>query len=86
MRMLSGRPEEMNSDANFLMESLELMSTSMISILAVGISLSISSLTFVPETTFLTATITCTPRNANTLAVSTPMPLDAPVTITKNFF
>jgi len=81
IKMFNGRPEEINSDANFLTDSNELRSNSMTSILAVGISLSIASLILLAVTLFLTAIITWTPRKARTRVVSTPIPLDAPVVI-----
>ena len=60
------------------MDPIELRSNSMTSILALGISFSICSLTFLPASVFLTAIITWTPRNVRTRVVSTPRPLDAP--------
>lgn len=78
MSIFSGKPEEIYSDANFLTDVIELRSNCITSILAVGISLSIASLTFLPASKFLIAIIVCTPRKARTLAVSIPMPLDAP--------
>lgn len=55
----------------------------MASTLAEGISLTIASLTSLPAAIFLTAIITWTPRKARTRAVSVPMPLDAPMTMSK---
>lgn len=52
----------------------------MASTLAVGISLTIDSLTSFPAAMFLTAMITWTPLNARTRVVSVPIPLDAPET------
>ena len=52
----------------------------MTSTLAAGISLTIASLTSLPEAMFLTPMITWTPRKARTRAVSVPIPLDAPKT------
>lgn len=78
IRICNGRPDELYSDANFLTDTIELRSSSMRSILAVGISLSISSLTFLPASVFLTAMTTWTPRKARTRVVSKPRPLDAP--------
>ena len=65
-------------DANSRTEDIEQRSSSITSTLALGISLSISSLTLLPESTFLTAITTWTPRKARTRAVSVPIPLDAP--------
>ena len=79
IRMFNGKPEELNSDANFLTDSIELRSNSMASTLAVGISLSIASLTSFAAFIFLTPKITWTPRKARMRAVSAPIPLDAPV-------
>ncbi|RHN81790.1 hypothetical protein MtrunA17_Chr1g0202941 [Medicago truncatula] len=76
--MFNGRPEELNSDANFLTDSNELRSNSMTSTLAEGISLSIASLISLAATLFRTAIITWTPRKARTRVVSTPIPLVAP--------
>lgn len=78
MRRLRGRPEEINSVANFLTDAMELRSNSITSTFAVGISFSISSFTLIPVIVFLTAITTWTPRNARTRAVSAPIPLDAP--------
>ncbi len=78
MSRFSGRPKDIYSEANFLTDVIELRSKCITSILAVGISLSIVSLTFLPASKFLTAIITWTPRKARTRAVSTPIPLDAP--------
>lgn len=78
IRILSGRPEELKSAANFLTDAIELRSNSMTSILAEGISLSIVSLTFLPLSTLLTAITTWTLRNARTRVVSRPRPLVAP--------
>lgn len=78
MRIFKGRPEEMNSSANFLTDARELRSNSITSSLAVGIALSIVSLTFLPLSTFLTAITICTPRKARTRVVSVPIPLVAP--------
>jgi hypothetical protein len=50
----------------------------MTSISALGISLSIASLPFLPASRFRTAITTWTPRSARTRVVSAPMPLDAP--------
>jgi len=58
MRMFNGRAEELNSDANFLTDAIELKSNSITSTLALGISLSISSLTIFPALIFLTPIIT----------------------------
>lgn len=80
MRRLRGRPEEIYSAANFLTDANELRSKSITSSLALGISLSIASLTFLPVSVFLTAITTCTPCIASTRAVSVPIPLDAPET------
>lgn len=77
-RMFRGRPEEIYSLANFLTDAIELRSISITSILALGIFLSMSSLTLFPALTFLTPIITCTPRKARTRAVSIPIPFDAP--------
>ena len=77
--MFNGRPEELNSDANFRIDAIEQRSNSMTSTLAVGISLSIASLTSCAAFKFLTPIITWTPRKARTRAVSAPIPLDAPV-------
>ena len=77
--MFRGRPDELKSDANFFTDAFELRSNSMASTLAVGISLTIASLASLPATIFLTPIITWTPRNARTLVVSVPIPLDAPV-------
>lgn len=85
--MFRGRPEELKSEANFLTDDKELRSNSTASILAVGTFLTIASLTFSPAAIFLTPIITWTPRNARTLVVSDPIPLDAPInamTINKN--
>lgn len=79
IRMFSGRPEEINSDTNFLTDAIELRSNNMASTLAVGISLSIASLTSFAAVIFLTPMITWTPRKARTRAVSVPIPLVAPV-------
>jgi len=79
--MLSGRFKEQKSEANFLTDAKELRSNSSTSTLAVGISLIISSLTVFPAVKFRTPITTWTPRNARTLAVSAPMPLDAPANI-----
>ena len=79
IRIFSGRPEELNSDANFLTDAIELRSNSIASTLAVGISLTIASLASLPATIFLTPIITWTPRNARTRVVSVPIPLEAPV-------
>jgi len=57
--LLRGQPDEFNLDANFLTESNELRSNSMISSLAEGMSLSIVSLTSLAATIFLTPIITC---------------------------
>lgn len=65
-------------DANSRTEDIEQRSSSITSTLALGISLCISSLTLLPESTFLTAITTWTPRKARTRAVSVPIPLDAP--------
>uniref|UniRef100_A0A2P2K9H1 Short-chain dehydrogenase n=1 Tax=Rhizophora mucronata TaxID=61149 RepID=A0A2P2K9H1_RHIMU len=81
MSRFRGMPKEMNSDANFLTEAIELRSNSITSILAEGISLRNASFTSLPALTFLTAMTTWTPRNARTRAVSRPMPLVAPVTM-----
>lgn len=78
IRILSGRPEELKSAANFLTDAKELRSNSKTSILAAGISLSIDSLISIQFFTFLTAITTCTPRKARILVVSRPRPLDAP--------
>ena len=78
MRTLRGRPEELYFDANFSTDANELRSNSITSILAVGISSSISFLTCLPASTFLTAMTTWAPHLARVRAVSTPMPLDAP--------
>lgn len=50
----------------------------MTSTLALGISFIITPFTHEPADAFLTPIITCTPRNARTLHVSAPIPLDAP--------
>ena len=76
--MLSGRPEELNSSANFLTDAIELRSNSIASILAVGFPLTIASLTSLPAVIFLTPITTWTPRKARTRAVSVPIPLDPP--------
>jgi hypothetical protein len=78
MRMLSGRPEELNPAANFLTDAIELRSNSIASIFAVGFPLIIASLTSRPAVIFLTPITTWTPRKARTRAVSVPIPLDAP--------
>lgn len=78
IRILSGRPDELKSAANFLTDAIELRSNSITSIFAAGISLSIVSLTSIPVLTFLTAITTWTPRNARIRVVSKPRPLDAP--------
>lgn len=78
MRIFKGRPKEMNSAAKLLTDSKELRSNSMTSTLAVGISSSIVSLTFLPLSVLRTAITTCTPCNAKTRAVSLPIPLVAP--------
>jgi len=78
MRIFSGKPEELYLDANSRTEDIEQRSSSITSTLALGISLCISSLTLLPESTFLTAITTWTPRKARTRAVSVPIPLDAP--------
>lgn len=57
---------------------MELRSNSSTSTLAVGISLTIASLTVFPAARFLTPIVTWTPRNERTRAVSVPIPLDAP--------
>lgn len=80
MRMLRGRPKELQFDAKVLTDDIELRSNSITSTLAFGISLIIFSFTFLPLSTFRTAIITCTPCNARTRAVSAPIPLDAPDT------
>jgi len=77
-RMLSGRFKEPKSEANFLTDANELRSNSSMSTLAVGIFLIISSLIVFPAAKFRIPITTWTPRNARTLAVSAPMPLDAP--------
>lgn len=56
--MFSGRPVAMKAAANFLMEANVLRSISMTSILAPGIFLMMSSLTFSPALQFLTPMIT----------------------------
>lgn len=76
--MFNGKPEALKSFANFLTDVIELRSNSMASTLAEGISFTIASLTSLPAAIFLTAIITWTPRNASTLEVSVPIPLDAP--------
>ena len=76
--MFKGRPDEQYSVANFLTDARELRSNSITSILALGVSLIILSLTFVPVSVFLTAITTCTPCKASTRAVSAPIPLEAP--------
>jgi len=78
MRMFKGRPKDVYSDAKFLTDVIELRSNSMTSISALGISLSIASLPFLPASRFRTAITTWTPRSARTRVVSAPMPLDAP--------
>lgn len=78
MRRFRGSPNELNSDAKFLTDANELRSNSIASIFAVGISLTIASLTSFPEAIFLTPITTWTPRKARTRAVSVPIPLDAP--------
>lgn len=78
IRIFNGRPEELYSDANFLTDAIELRSSSMTSMLAVGISLRIAVLTSLPASVFLTAMMTWTPRKARTRVVSRPRPLDAP--------
>lgn len=79
IRIFSGRPWLLYSEANFLTDAKELTSNSMASTLAEGISLTIASLTSLPAAIFLTAIITWTPRKARTRAVSVPIPLDAPM-------
>lgn len=78
IRIFNGRPEELYSDANFLTDAIELRSSSMTLMLAVGISLSIAVLTSLPASVFLTAMMTWTQRKARTRVVSRPRPLDAP--------
>lgn len=81
MRMFSGRPEELKLVANFLTDAIELRSNSRALIFAHGFSLAIFPWTSLPASMFLTPITTLTPRNARTLAVSKPIPLDAPAPI-----
>lgn len=81
--MFKGRPEAIYPVANFLTDAIELRSISMTVSLALGIPFSISSLTLVPEATFLTAITTCTPRKARTRVASAPIPFDDPEIIPK---
>lgn len=78
MRIFSGRPEELKSAANFLTDAIELRSNSIALIFAEGFSLIIVPWTSLVAAMFLTPITTWTPRNARTLAVSFPIPLDAP--------
>lgn len=78
MRRLSGRPEDLKSDAKLFTDAKELRSSSMVSSLADGICFRIASLTSLPADVFLTAITTWTPRSARTRAVSVPRPLEAP--------
>ena len=79
MRMLSGSFRESNSEANLLTEAMEMRSSSRTSILAPGILATMASLATSPAETLRTAMTTCTPRSTRTRAVSSPMPLVAPV-------
>lgn len=81
--MFKGRPEAIYSLANFRTDASELRSISITVSLPLGIPFSISSLTLVPEATFLTAITTCTPRKARTRVVSVPIPFDAPEIISQ---
>lgn len=81
MRMFKGRPEEIYSEANLLTDASELRSISMTSIVALGASASICSLTLFPALTFLTPITMCTPRKARARAVSIPIPFDAPIIV-----
>jgi hypothetical protein len=78
MRMLRGKFRESKLEANLLTEAMELRSSSRTSIRATGILATMASLALSPAETLRTAMTTCTPRNARTRAVSSPMPLDAP--------
>lgn len=78
IRILRGRFNALNSEANFRTDAIEQRSNSMTSIIAEGISFNIASLTTLPLETFRTAITTCTPLSASTRAVSIPIPLDAP--------
>lgn len=79
--IFSGRFKELNFDANFLIDAIELRSNSIASTLASGTCLTISCLTSFPVQRFLTAIMTWTPRNARTLDVSAPIPLEAPTIV-----
>lgn len=84
-KIFNERPLDLNWDANFFTDSIELRSNSIASTLAAGISLTIASLTSFPAGRFLTPIKTCTPRSARTRAVSVPIPLEAPaILISKN--
>lgn len=74
-----GRPNELKFDAKFLIDVIELRSNSIASSFASGTCLMIASLDRLPTPTFLTPIMTWTPRKASTLAVSAPIPLEAPV-------
>lgn len=78
IRMFRGRLKLLNSVENFLTDSMEARSSSNVSILAAGISFTISSLALLPADKFLTPMTTWTPRSARTRAVSFPIPLEAP--------
>lgn len=78
MRMLRGKFRESKLEANLLTEAMELRSSSRTSIRATRILATMASLASSPVETLRTAMTTCTPRNARTRAVSSPMPLDAP--------
>lgn len=73
-----GRPQVLNSKANFLTDSMELRSSSITSNFALELSLIIASLICLAALTSLIPITTWTPRNASTRAVSAPMPLVAP--------
>lgn len=58
MSIFSGRPEDVNSEANFLTEAIELRSSSIASTFADGISLLIFSFTSLAAAIFLTPIMT----------------------------
>jgi len=79
IKIFNERPYELNFEAKFRIDVIELRSSSMTSTLAVGTSLSIASLTVFAPIISITPIITWTSRKARTRAVSAPRPLDAHV-------
>ena len=65
IKRVKGRPEELKSDVNFLINASELRSNSMVSTLTAGISLTVVSLTSFQTTIFLIPIITWTTHHTS---------------------